>query len=108
MPYIKKDTRELLDEPINQLVMLLKAESRENADNIWGMLNYIISVLVHRGVMGRFTEWHYHLMNNVMGVLGSVTSEFYRRVVVPYEEMKIIIAGDLDEFVPYREFEESS
>ena len=98
MPYIKKATRELLDEPITQLVHLIKAETRENADDIWGILNYTISVVLCRAVGERFNKLRYHHMNNVMGVLGSVTAEFYRRVMVPYEKTKIKEAGDLVEF----------
>jgi hypothetical protein len=34
-------------------------------------------------------------VNTVRGVLGSITDEFYRRVVAPYEDVKIKENGDV-------------
>ena len=37
----------------------------------------------------------YSLINEVTGALENAKLEFYRRVVVPYEDMKIKINGDV-------------
>jgi len=55
-------------------------------------------------VVARFTKWRYHLLNSAVGVFESAKLEFYRRCVVPYEEMKILVEGDIDSFVEYRRY----
>lgn len=39
----------------------------------------------------------YKHINDVLGVLGAVTAEFYRRVAAPYEDLKIRDNGDVIE-----------
>jgi hypothetical protein len=40
----------------------------------------------------------YASLNSVIGALEAAKLEFYRRIVVPYENMKIGENGDLEEF----------
>ena len=58
-----------------------------------GELNYIITKFLKIYMRDRVKN--YTLFNEVMGVLGSATAEFYRRVMVPYEDKKIEDNGDV-------------
>lgn len=82
MPYIKTERRkrfdwhEGADIPINA-----------------GELNFLITDIIKR-----YWELHnmnYQGINDVLGALEGAKLEFYRRVVVPYEEAKIKTNGDV-------------
>jgi len=59
-----------------------------------GELNYAITVLVGR-YMGAYGK-SYGTINDIMGVIESAKSEFYRRVAAPYENQKAFENGDLE------------
>jgi hypothetical protein len=87
MPYIKQEDRKRFD-------ATLKAFNDEIAVTgvSKGDLNYVISCLAKI-----YTDEHghsYSVMNDVVGVLSAANMEYYRRVVVPYEDEKIKINGD--------------
>ena len=78
MPYIKEQYKELLvdDSPKNS-----------------GELNYKIT-----GLCIEYLEMKnkcYNTINEIMGALESAKLEFYRRVAVPYEELKRKENGDV-------------
>ena len=83
MPYIKIGRRKELENDIENL-----AEKIMGA----GELNFVIFSLVKR-LIGEGYE--YASLNMVMGVFESCKLEFYRRVVVPDEELKITENGDI-------------
>jgi hypothetical protein len=58
-----------------------------------GELNYLISMLAK--VYWEHSERNYTALNDIIGALESAKLEFYRRVVVPYEEGKIEMNGDV-------------
>lgn len=58
-----------------------------------GELNFAITMLVLDYVQSFGKS--YTVLNDVMGVLESAKQEFYRRVVVPYETVKIYENGDV-------------
>ena len=79
MPYITKDRRISKDHfpvPITP-----------------GELNFMITLLIQRYMEKR--EPNYQTFNDVLGALEGAKLEFYRRVVVPYEDEKIIENGDV-------------
>lgn len=81
MPYIPEEKRERL-----------RLNSQWKAI-VPGELNFQITMLVLD-----YLDTHdvcYDTLNDVMGVLGCVKEEFYRRIVVPYEEGKIAQNGDV-------------
>ena len=86
MLYINQARRETLDKPIHALSVRLVVP---------GDLNYALTRLLHKHLVwqGRL---NYDKLNEVMGVLASVSQEFYRRVVAPYEDEKIKEHGDID------------
>ena len=63
-----------------------------------GELNYAITKLISNyirakcNVTGPIT---YQVINDILGALGGAGQEFYRRIVVPYEEKKIKQNGDV-------------
>lgn len=58
-----------------------------------GQLNYLITCLV-KEYMGQ-DDLTYTVLNDIMGALESAKLEFYRRVVVPYEQGKIEENGEV-------------
>jgi hypothetical protein len=81
MPYILEEYR--------QGVLKRKPETA-------GELNYFITYHIQRYLGDRLRQ-DYTAYNEVIGVLESVKLEFYRRVVVPYEEQKRFDNGDVYE-----------
>jgi hypothetical protein len=81
MPYIKQSRRDHLS----------SAWSRHRPENA-GELNYIITTIVAR-------YWDatsdYQGINDIVGALEGAKLEFYRRIVVLYEERKIAENGDV-------------
>jgi len=59
-----------------------------------GELNYVITYLCKKHISER--GLHYQTLNDVVGVLESAKLEFYRRIVAPYEQTKIIENGDVE------------
>ncbi len=85
MPYIAKDKRLFFDQH-------LKAIGPHTTSA--GDLNYCITVLVHEYL--RAHGQCYSVMNDCIGVLDAAKMEFYRRIVVPYEDEKIKENGDIE------------
>lgn len=61
-----------------------------------GELNYAISHLVHRYVLEKCKNGlSYQVLNETVGVLDCAKMEFYRVVVVPYEDVKRVQNGSV-------------
>lgn len=58
-----------------------------------GQLNYAITAIIVRYIRSKGTR--YQTFNDVLGALEGAKLEFYRRVVVPYEEGKRELNGDV-------------
>lgn len=85
MPYVDQETRRRLD--------------REGAaPGSPGELNYAITRLVDRYLAAKGGLRYAHL-NEVVGALECAKLELYRRVAAPYEDEKIVEAGDVYESV---------
>lgn len=81
MPYITKKEREAL----------VLGRPLENA----GQLNYCISVLILAYLETKGMK--YQTLNDIIGALEGAKAEFYRRVVIPYEDQKMKENGDINE-----------
>ena len=81
MPYIKKEIRKDFT-PVKLLHALDSGE-----------LNYLFTVLIKNYI--DFHGLKYEHFNDVIGALEGAKLEFYRRIVVPYENNKIIDNGDV-------------
>jgi hypothetical protein len=82
MPYIK----DYLREPFLNAMDLLPIKTE-------GELNYAMTLLAER-----YRELHgdsYSTFNAIRGAFACAGDEFYRRVVVPYEVMKLAENGDV-------------
>tara|TARA_R110000851_G_scaffold151639_1_gene292921 strand:- start:425 stop:706 length:282 start_codon:yes stop_codon:yes gene_type:complete len=87
MPYIKKEQRNDLDDLIASLTTELR-----NGD-FRGRLNYTISSVLEGLLEANGTS--YRLINDMIGVLECAKLELYRRVAIPYEDLKIVENGDV-------------
>jgi len=87
MPYIKMEHRGKYEEVLRELIDTLKALPVERID---GELNYVITRILKESYPLRYFN-----LNRAMGVLECAKLEFYRRVVAPYEDVKIRESGDV-------------
>lgn len=85
MPYIKFEDREKFDSLVKDLSKLIEHE---------GDLNYVITCLLHHEV--EKDGCNYKNLNRLQGVMDCAGKEFYRKVVAPYEDLKIKLNGDVD------------
>ena len=77
MPYITRDRR-------------LEASTHPETP---GELNFAVTVLIRRYLLTKGLSYSH--CNDVLGALEGAKAEFYRRVVVPYEDQKIAENGDV-------------
>lgn len=90
IPYIKKEGRngrEKIDPLIQPIIDHLKDIPQEEVD---GVINYIVTKILKNIYPPRY--YHY---NKAIGVLECIKQEYYRRVVAPYEDKKIVENGDV-------------
>ncbi len=59
-----------------------------------GYANYVMTRIVSEGLKPK-GGWRYFALNRAMGVFTAAAHEFYRRLVVPYEEKAIRKNGDI-------------
>lgn len=86
MPYIVPEKRPAIDEAVDSLVAVLKAQG-----NIAGDLNYAITTLMLKTIEKK----SYDNYQNKLGTLFCAGLEFYRREVAPYEDKKAEDNGDV-------------
>lgn len=79
MPYITQTRRLALED---------EEERPQNA----GELNYAFTLIAMRFFKDRR---NYQAINDVIGALEGCKLEFYRRIAVPYEDVKIAENGDV-------------
>jgi len=84
MPYINQEARERLDK---------KNRSPDDYPNNSGELNYKITQLLIEYLNKK--DLSYKTINDIVGAIESSKQEFYRRVVIPYEDAKIKQNGDV-------------
>lgn len=80
MPYIPKDDRK----------KLLEIKRPANS----GQLNFQLTMTI-LNYIGVQEGINYKIINDILGALEGAKLEFYRRIVVPYEESKIKENGDV-------------
>ena len=87
MPYIRPERREKYNDVLKELIDIFKALPIEEVD---GELNYVVTKILKEIYIKRY----FHL-NRAIGVLENIKQEFYRRVLAPYEDVKIKESGDV-------------
>ena len=91
MPYIEQEKR---SEVSPNAYGVLPAENA-------GQLNYQITELIQmyldnpEAPINEKPKLNYQLINDVLGALEGAKAEFYRRMVVPFEDQKIKENGDV-------------
>ena len=88
MPYARQQYRKELDKGIDEVIEKLKASPLEKID---ANLNYVIFKILRR-----IYKMDYFDLNRAMGALETCKIEFYRRVIAPYEDGKMIEHGDVE------------
>jgi len=98
MPYIAPDLRRELDPLIDALADRLATQAKDAGDDgaFAGLLNYTCTRLALAVVRHRFGRLRYWLIAALSGVFQNIATEFYRRVAVPYEDLKMRESGDVD------------
>jgi tRNA G26 N,N-dimethylase Trm1 len=91
MPYVDQATRDCVDALLGELCTDINSVTGE--DTIEGMMNYVITSLLNRCMIG--DEPRYKKINRAMGVLECVKQEFYRRLAIPYENGAVAKNGDM-------------
>jgi hypothetical protein len=86
MPYIKQVDREKFKEFLSNVPLCKTA----------GELNYMITSICNNYVKNH--SKCYQTLNELIGVLECLKLEYYRIIVAPYEDTKIIENGDVYEF----------
>ena len=86
MPYINKEARERLDFEFCAIAGALTAESA-------GELNYLFTKILTRYIDNK--ELSYQTINDIIGALEGAKLEFYRRKVIPYENLKCLLNGEV-------------
>lgn len=84
MPYIKQIDRDRIDPLIKILFEELKTKG-----NIIYAIGHLLRLFIQR------EDKKYTNLNDAMGIIECVKQEFYRKVVAPYKEQKIILVPDL-------------
>lgn len=87
MPYIDQPSRDVLDPYVAGVI-----SEFASAEYSPGALNYVITQLC-RGFLG--DQVNYTAFNEVIGVLECAKQELYRRAVVPYENNKRDLNGEV-------------
>lgn len=87
-----------MDEHINDLAaaIVFDSDSQKSETGYGGILNYVCTRLTLQVIKMRFGKINYSILSHASGVLSNISSEFYRRIMAPYEDKKIIENGDVD------------
>ncbi len=99
MPYIKKSDRGYFKPELDSLCKIL---DQFEPDEIDGVLNYTISVIVARTLNKRNEKsgnWRYRFMADAIKVFECAKLEFYRRIGSRQEDKAIIKNGDIEEYI---------
>jgi hypothetical protein len=88
MPYIKPHYRPDIDKLVAPLAQHIAGLPLEKQD---GAFNYAVTKLLK----ALYAKDDYFTYNRSMGALSAVQAEWYRRVIVPYEDEKIKENGDV-------------
>lgn len=86
MPYIRQEERNRFTMPLNDIAMAGIATE--------GELNFLITTLCQIYLTDK--NFCYKNLNAVIGCLESAKLEFYRQIVSPYEDKKIIQNGSIE------------
>ena len=96
MTYIKQQYRNDYNDLIDKLVEQLIENGSSNMKPTCGDVNYCLTRIVNSLCPQPYS---YTNINNAIGVLECIKLELYRRVAVPYENLKKTQNGDVKEYI---------
>lgn len=92
MPYIAQGWRDRIKPKMVLLADEIESIYKENGESSYfGALNYAITMLI----LYTIPRKKYHVIAGITGVLQNIITEFYRKYVTDYENLKIEENGDL-------------
>ncbi len=103
MPYISDEMKQAvscnvedstLEESVDDVISHIRSYDSDDRE---GLCNYAISRIVAGGLKPA-TGWRYKNLNRAYGTFMSAANEFYRRLVVNYENKCIEKNGDIKEY----------
>ena len=94
MPYIKKHARKLYDSDIESLLFKLEAQYRENGSEPSTLIDGDVNYIITRIVAGIYAKGGYSCQSRGHECFNAAMQEYYRRVMVPHEILKIQENGD--------------
>lgn len=95
MPYVQEADKLYLQRAgLLEVVQAIKDYPQEDRE---GVVNYTISTIVAE-TMKPETGWRYKWLNRAYGTFHSAATEFYRRLVAPYEDNCIEKNGDISSY----------
>ena len=80
MPYITQKRRDIIDD----------GENPTNA----GEIQYLFATVI-KDYLDEIDDYSYQDLNDILGAISGCQMEFYREVVVPYEQQKIKLNGGI-------------
>lgn len=84
MPYIKEDAKDRIDLPyVSNVGELTYVIDRIGEDLAWKLSGY------------NFSDLKYETLAAVRGAMSNAVDEFYRRVIAPFEDGKVLVNGDI-------------
>lgn len=96
MPYIKKETRSVVDENLSRLSDSIVEAADFNISALPGVLNYCITRIIKSCYKTtKNAPLSYSDYNAAIGMLECAKLELYRRIVASYEDEKIKENGDV-------------
>jgi len=90
VPYIDPGSRRQIDPELYPLIDRLKRRTREGKDRNGEVVYVLYKILVEIYGQGNF-----EIKSNALKALESAKLEYYRRLMVPYENQKIQENGDV-------------
>lgn len=98
---IEKPNREYLDNTINELVdKISEVHKSYNYDMAFaGLFNYCITRMFTKFLNDNFDRLRYWHSPAIRGILQDVGDEFYRRIMIPYEDVQIEKNGDIPDYL---------
>lgn len=85
MPYIKENDRDFFNPSLDEIV-----DSIQNPGDVCYCVYYMLKKVFEK-------DKKFKTISSLIGEIECAKMEFYRRIVVPYEDKKIIENGDIDE-----------
>jgi hypothetical protein len=89
MPYIQPEIREEINKEVQDLLDMLQPALGGDVDD--GTINYVISTILNKF----YNKQSYKTMQRAIGILACVQQEYYRKVMVPYENLKCEKNGEV-------------